>query len=77
MEGEQGETGTPQKEDWKQKMGTEEGAKELRAMAEAEAGPCPVCKEKHKYQRKLPWGSLSWPNDQLQECKAYQALHPQ
>ena len=43
---------TPQPEDAQEanlrkthKMGTEEGSKELRATAEAKAGPCPVCKE--------------------------------
>ena len=66
----------PPRQDWKQKMGTEEGAKELRAAAEAKTGPCLVCKEKHVYQRKLPWGSLQWPSDRLQECKAFQALSP-
>ena len=58
-------------------MGTEEGAKELRVKAEAKTGSCPVCKGKHEYQRRLPWGSLSWPSDRLQECKAFQALNPQ
>ena len=58
------------------KIETEEGAKELRATAVAKTGPCPVCKEKHEYQRKLPWGSLPWPSDRLQECKAFQALNP-
>ena len=77
MEVEQGETGTPPKEDWKQKMGTEEGAKEIRVTAEAIAGPCPVCKEKHEYQRRLPWGSLQFPRSWLQKCKGFQALRPQ
>ena len=58
-------------------MGTEEGAKELRATAEAKTGPCHICKGKHEYQRRLPWGSLLWPSDRLQECKAFQALNPQ
>ena len=62
-------TGTPPREDWKQKMRTEAGAK-------AKAGPCPVCK-KNVYQRRLPWGSLSWPSDRVQECTAFQALSPQ
>ena len=30
-------------------MGTEEGAKELRATLEAKTGSYPVCKEKHGY----------------------------
>ena len=42
----------------KQKMGTEEGFKELRATAEVKTGPCPVSNERHVYQRKLPWGYL-------------------
>ena len=58
-------------------MGTEEGAKELRVAAEEKAGSCPVCKGTHKYQRRLPWGSLPWLSDRLQECKAFQALNPQ
>ena len=60
----------------KQKMGTEEGCKEIRATAERKTGPCPVCKERHVYKRKMPWGSLQWPSDCLQECKAFQALSP-
>ena len=63
-------------QEWKQKMGTEEGSKELRATAEAKTGPCPVCKEKHVYQRKFTWGSLQWPSDRLQEREAFQALAP-
>ena len=63
--------------DWRQKMGTEEGSKEIRATAEVKTGPCPVCKEKHVYHWKLPWGSLQWPSDRLQECKAFQAMSPQ
>ena len=58
-------------------MGTEEGAQELMVKAEAKIGPCPVCKGKHEYQRKLPWGSLLWPSDRLQEFKTFQALNPQ
>ena len=58
-------------------MGTEEGAKELRVAAEERAGSCPACKETHEYQRRLPWGSLRWPSDCMQECKAFQALNPQ
>ena len=63
--------GTPTRGDWKRKMGTEERAKELRAMAKAKTGPCPVCKEKHEYQRRLPWRSLPRPTNRLQECKAF------
>ena len=69
--------GTPPREEWRQKMRKEEGAKELRATAEAKTGPCPVCKGKHEYQRRLPRGSLPWPSDRLQECTAFQALNPQ
>ena len=69
--------GTPPRDEWRQKMGTEEGAKELRVAAEERAGSCPACKGTHKYQRRLPWGSLPWPSDRLQECKAFQALNPQ
>ena len=39
--------GASPREDWKQKMGTEAGAKELGVTTEAKAGPCPVCKEKY------------------------------
>ena len=55
--------------------GKEEGAQELRAKAEAKVGLCPVCKGKHKYQRRLPWGTLLWPSDRLQECKCGQQHH--
>ena len=53
---------------WQQQMETEEGAKEVRVMVQARTGPCPVCKERHFYQRKVPWGSLLWPSDRLTEC---------
>ena len=52
-------TGTPPREDWKQKLEKETGAREVWVTAENKTGPCLVCKEKHVYQRKLPWGSLS------------------
>ena len=59
-------------------MGTEEGAKELRATAEEKIGPCPICKKKtHEYQRRLLGGYLMWPFDWLHECKDFQALNPQ
>ena len=48
QEVEQGETENPPKGEGKQKMGTEEGAKELRDTAEEKTGPCPVCKQKHE-----------------------------
>ena len=47
--------GTPPRWDKRQKIGTEEGAKELRDAAKAKTEPCPVCKEKHEYQMRLPW----------------------
>ena len=56
---------------------TEAGAREVCIPAEEKTGPCPVCKEKHVYKRKLPWGVLSWPSDRLHECKAFHALNPQ
>ena len=58
-------------------MGTEEGAKELGATKEEKAGPCPVCRGKHDFQRRLSWGALQWPSDWLQECQAFQDLSPQ
>ena len=58
-------------------MGTEDGAKELRVLAEERAGQCPACKETHEYQRRLPWRSLRWPSDRMQECKVFQALNQQ
>ena len=58
-------------------MGTREGAQGLRDTTEAKTGPCPVRKEKHEYQRRLPWGSLLWPSNRLQECKAFHTLNPQ
>ena len=58
-------------------MGTEEGAKELRATAEEKGRQCPVCRGKHDYQRRMPWGTLQWPSDWLQECQAFNALSPQ
>ena len=61
---------------WKKNLETEEGSRELRAVVEAKASPCPVCKERHVYQRKLAWGYLQWPSDRLQEYQALQALSP-
>ena len=66
--------GTPPSDEWRQKMETEEGAKELRGAVEEKTGQCPVCKGTHKYHRRLPWGSLPWPSDRLHGCKAFQAL---
>ena len=34
----------PPRDEWRQKMGTEEGAKELRVAAEEKTGKCPICK---------------------------------
>ena len=51
-------TETSSREEWRQRMGTEKGAQELRVKAEVKIGSCPVCKGRHKYQRRLPWGSL-------------------
>ena len=36
--------GTPQRDEWRQKMGTEEGAKEIRVAAEERSGSSPACK---------------------------------
>ena len=44
--------------------------------AESNVGPCPVCKERHTYQRRFPWGYLQWPSDWLRECKTFQAPSP-
>ena len=52
-------TETPPREDWKQKLKKKTGAREVWVTAENKTGPCLVCKEKHVYQRKSPWGSLS------------------
>ena len=65
------------REEWRQKMGKEKGAQELRVKAEANIGSCRVCKGRHEYQRRLPWGSLPWPSDRLQSCKNFQAMNPQ
>ena len=60
----------------KPKMETEEGAKEVQVVVQARIGSCPVCKGRHFYQRKVPWGSLPWPSDRLTEFKIFQALSP-
>ena len=64
----------PNTKSGEQKMETEEGAKEVRVMVQAKAGPCPIYKEWHFYPRILPWGSVSWPSKRLSECKTFQAL---
>ena len=68
--------GAPPRDQGRQKMGTEEGAKEFRVTAEERAGLCPACRGSHEYQRRLPSGSLPWPSDHMQECKAFQAGNP-
>ena len=51
-------TETSLKEEWRQRMGTEKVAQELRVKAKVKIGSCPVCKGRNEYQRRLPWGSL-------------------
>ena len=63
-------------QEWAQKMRTEKGSREARSTAEARNGPCPVCKEKHVYTRKLAWGVLSWPSSRLHDCNAFVTLSP-
>ena len=62
------------RQEWAQKLLTEEGSKEIRRTAEARTGLCPVCRDKHVYPRKFAWGSLSWPSSQLQDCGEFRAL---
>ena len=38
--------------------------------------PCPVCKEKHTYNRKLKFGQMEWPSQRLEACSAFRALSP-
>ena len=64
------------RQEWAQKLLTEEGSKEIRGTAEARRGPCPVCRDKHIYHRKLAWGSISWPSSRLQDCGTFRALSP-
>ena len=54
----------------KPKMETE-GAKEVRVVVLARVGSYPICKGRHFYKRKVPWGSLLWPSDRLMECKPH------
>ena len=42
------------RQEWAQKLLTDEGSKEICGTAEARTGPCPVCRDKHVYLRKLP-----------------------
>ena len=66
------------RQEWAQKLLTEEGSKEIRKTAEARTGPCPVCRDPHVYNRRMSWGSISWPSSRLQDCGAFRALsHPQ
>ena len=59
------------RQEWAQKLLTEEGSKEICRTAEARTGPCPVCRDKHVYHRKLSWGAISWPSSRLQDCSAF------
>ena len=51
--------GTPLRQDWKQKMGTEEGAKELRATAEAKLDHAPSAKRSTSTKGNCPGGPFS------------------
>ena len=57
---------TPRQE-WARKLPADEGSKDIRGTAEARMGICPVCRDKHVYQRKLTWGSNPWPSSRLQD----------
>ena len=56
------------------KLLMEEGSKEICRLAEARTGPRPVCQELQVYNRRMSWGSLSWPSSRLQDCGAFRAL---
>ena len=56
------------------KLLMEEGSKEICRLAEARTGPRPVCQEPQVYNRRMSWGSLSWPSSRLQDCGAFRAL---
>ena len=64
------------RQDWAQKLLTEEGSRDIRGTAEARTGRCSVCRDKHVYPRKFPWGSLSWPSSRLQYCCVFRDLNP-
>ena len=62
------------RQEWAQKLLTEEGSKEICGTGKARTGRCPVCRDKHVYPRKFAWGSLSWPSSRLQDCGEFRAL---
>ena len=59
------------RQEWHQKLLTENGAREIFGTAEASKGRCPVCWNKHVYPRKFQWGSIPWPSSRLRECGAF------
>ena len=79
-EGQASSTGTSPKitlpAGWAKKLPMEEGSKEIHRTAEARMGACPVCQEPQVYNRRMSWGSLSWPSSRLQDCGAFIALSP-
>ena len=56
-----------ERSEWARKMRTREGAEEILKIQEAKAKQCPVCKGKHTYSRKLAFGEMKWPSDQLEK----------
>jgi hypothetical protein len=68
-----GEAGTA---GWKQKLGTKEEASKEKEARETAMGPCPACKGRHTYTRKLVWGSMEWPSSRLDQCSSFKALSP-
>ena len=74
--GEPSQQGGMERTEWASKMKTREGAEEIRKMKAAKAKPCPVCKGKHTYSKKLTFGEMEWPSNQLEKCEAFVALNP-
>ena len=59
-------------------MANEEGAKKVRDQHRLTQQPCPICKEKHSYKRKVKFGEvLEWPSERLENCTEFVKMTPQ
>ena len=62
--------------DWKEKLRTMEGAKEMKESLIKRFGPCVLCKRQHTYIRKFLWGTGEWPSQRMAACPTFMSFTP-
>ena len=60
----------------REKLLTQKTSLEFKEELLAKMSPCPCCKEKHHYSRKLNWGTVDWPSNRLESCPVFLAKSP-